>query len=124
MRALTTPKCLIASARVHKVLTIILHTLQVTKQQTFLKLNPNDFFILVVTNLHQTWPSYFLSMPCIWKGLRAFEWMGINSNKTSPSKVVGKNYIFCKRILSSFKVCNSLEVCLSITIAHKQEITY
>ncbi len=56
------------------------------KQWAFLKLNPKLFLILVVTTLHQTWPLYFLSMPCIWEGLWTFRNNDDNLNKTSPLK--------------------------------------
>ncbi len=35
-------------------------------QTTFLKLKPKLFLILVVITLDQAWPSYFLSMLCIY----------------------------------------------------------
>jgi hypothetical protein len=42
MIALTTPKCFIASGRVHKVLTFILHTLQVTQATSLPKAKPKQ----------------------------------------------------------------------------------
>jgi hypothetical protein len=46
MSALTTPKCFIASGKMHKVLTIILHTPQVTKATSLLEAKPKQFFYI------------------------------------------------------------------------------
>ncbi len=98
MSALTTPKCFITERTKFSQSSYTHH--KWPKQWVFLKLSPNNSFILVVTNLLQTWPSYFLSMPCNWEGLWAFKWMGNNLNKTSPLKAIGKNWTFHIGILS------------------------
>ncbi len=48
----------------------------------------------MVISLHQAWPSLFLSIPCILDELLALGSKGDNSNKTSPPKIVEKNWIF------------------------------
>jgi hypothetical protein len=86
------------------------------KQQAFLKLKwffnvgcdqltPSMAIVLLVHALH----------------LGRVEWMGSNSNKASPSKVINKNWTFCKGILSLSKVHNSLKGCPNNTIMHKQK---
>jgi hypothetical protein len=59
------PSNLIASTEMDETITIKLHIMQMT-QTTFLKLKPKLFLILVVITLDQAWPSYFLSMLCIY----------------------------------------------------------
>ncbi len=44
--------------------------------------------------LHQAWPSFFLSMPNILEKPWTLRIRINNSNKTSPSKTVGKNGLF------------------------------
>ncbi len=91
MNALTTPKGFIARSKVHKVLKSSCTQCRWPKQRIFLKLNPKLFSILVVITLHQAWPSFFLSMPCILEEPWALKSRGDNSNNTSPSKTIGKN---------------------------------
>jgi len=69
------------------------------KQRTFLKFNPKLFLILVMITLHQAWPSYIMSMPYICEGLCIIGSTCGNSKKTSPLKVVSKNWTFWKGIL-------------------------
>ncbi len=64
------------------------------KQRVFLKFNPNLFLILVVITLHQTWPLFFMSMPCILEEPWTLRSKNNNLNMTSPSKTVGKNGLF------------------------------
>ncbi len=46
MNALTRPKCFIANDIAHKVLIIILHTLQVTQAMSFLEVKPKQIFYI------------------------------------------------------------------------------
>jgi len=69
MNAFMKPKCFIVNRKAQEVLTIILHTPQMTQAMNLLETMPKFFFYLVVTNLFQAWPLYFLSMFCIWEGL-------------------------------------------------------
>jgi hypothetical protein len=46
MDALTTPKCFVASGKTHEVLTIILHTLQVTQAMSLIEIKPKHFFYI------------------------------------------------------------------------------
>jgi hypothetical protein len=69
MCALMALEDFIAKASAHKVFIVVLQTSQVTLTMNFPKTKPKTIFILVVIILHQAWPSYFLSMPCICKGM-------------------------------------------------------
>jgi hypothetical protein len=51
MNALIAPKGFIAKGRMHKVLTIILHTIQVTQAKKILKVSPKIVFNIVGDHL-------------------------------------------------------------------------
>ncbi len=73
-----------------ETITIKLHIMQVPKQRSFLNLKPKLFVI----TLDQAWPSYFLSMLCIYdeEGL-----LGDNkgiSNSMSSLNVMDKEETF------------------------------
>jgi hypothetical protein len=62
-----------------------------TQAMSFLEAKPKTVFDIIMITLHQAWPSYFLSMPCICKGMCVVESMGGNLKKTSPMKAIGTN---------------------------------
>jgi hypothetical protein len=68
----------------------------------------------------QAWPSYFLSMPCIYVEDVLLGDKGGISNKMSPLNVMGKNETTKIIILSWSKLCNSLDACLVIDIVRIQ----
>jgi hypothetical protein len=72
---------------------------QVTQTMSLLETKPKFFFILVVITLHQTWPSYFLSMPCICKGMWVAGSTGGNSKKDISIESNWQELDFLKRYL-------------------------
>jgi hypothetical protein len=80
MNILIALESFIVKGKVHKVITIILHTIQWPKQQVFMKLNPKLFLILVMITLHWAWLSFFLSMPYILKELWCIPKLLVDSN--------------------------------------------
>ncbi len=60
------------------------HNIGDLSKKTSWSLTQNYFLILVVITLHQIWPLFFLSMPCIFEEPWTLGNKGSNSNKTSP----------------------------------------
>jgi len=107
----------------HKTFTIILYITQVIQKTSLLETRPKIVFDIGYDHFTLRWPSYFLSMLYICKGLWIVESTDNNLNKISPSKIIDKNWTFWKGILSWSKFYNSLKVCLGSTMARKQETT-
>jgi hypothetical protein len=81
------PKDFIARANVHKVFIVTMQALQVTQATSF----PKTILDIGCDHPHQAWPSYFLSMACICKGMCIVKSTGGNLKKKFPSKILKKN---------------------------------
>ncbi len=84
----------IVTTRVDKLVASVIMTMKVTQTSIISKPNSNSFLMLVVFTLHQTWSSYFQSIPCIWSKCFIGWCRGKSSNKMSFLKFIERKTTF------------------------------
>ncbi len=94
MEWITHPIHFIASTFLNELFANVVSTSQMPKTLNRLKTKLKLFLMFVIFTLFQTWPSNFLSIPCICLECPKGCWFGWNTNTMSPLNLVGRQWTF------------------------------